>query len=333
MQKSIRTAIGEQVSFGMRIFLFLAGCSVLVSPLCAQDIPPYVPVNPILQSRSALYAQPHVAAGAGWQVRTVADYTNAVETTRSPDGREYILDAELLQVDLWLTRDVSPTVFVIGNVALRSGHAGHLDGFLNWYHDVIGLRVPARNRRTENRFTWDFELDGETVVRDRAAFLGDARVGAGVRLGNRVQAVATVTLPTATTGSDGWSRKTVGTSLAVTSRAVQSARIALDVGASVGYTPTHGRLAGYQRSVFGGGVMAGRWRFAGRQAVFATLWGQTPSWRDTGFATMDRAEITLDFGALIQVGGGFPELQLGLTEDLLPKGPAVDIGFKIGARW
>ncbi len=317
----------------MRIFLFLAGCSVFVSPLIAQDIPAYVPVNPVLQSRSALYAQPHVGTAEGWKFRTVADYANAVETTKSGDGRDYVLDAELLQVDLWLTRDVSPKVFVLGNVALRSGHAGYLDGFLNWYHDVIGLRVPARNRRTENRFTWEFELGGETVVRDRSAFVGDARLGAGVRLGDRVQAIATVTLPTATTGSDGWSRKTVGTSLAISARAVRSTRVALDLGASLGYTPTHGDLARYQQSVFGGGMVAGRWRFAGRQAVFATLWGQTPNWRDTGFDTMDRAEVTLDFGALLQVGGGFPELQLGLTEDLLPRGPAVDIGFKIGARW
>lgn len=333
MPESIRATIGEQVSLGMRIFLFLAGYGVLVSPLGAQDIPPYVPVNPVLQSRSALYAQPHAGTAKGWQVRTITDYTNAVETSTSRDGRDYVLDAELLQVDLWLTRDVSSKVFVIGNVALRSGHAGYLDGFLNWYHDVIGLRVPARNRRTENRFTWEFELDRETIVRERGAFIGDARLGGGVRIGERVQAIATVTLPTATTGSEGWSRKTVGTSLAISVRAVQSARVALDLGASVGYTPTHGDLARYQRSGFGGGMVAGRWRFAGRQAVFATLWGQTPNWRDTGFGAMDRAEATLDFGALLQVGGGFPEIQLGLTEDLLPRGPAVDIGFKIGARW
>ncbi len=292
-----------------------------------------MPVNPVLQSRSALYAQPFVGAAEGWKFRFVTDYTNAVESTPSSDGREFVLDAELLQFDLWLTRDVSPKVFVVGNVALRSGHAGYLDGFLNWYHDVIGLRVPARNRRTENRFNWEFELDGETIVRERAAFIGDVRLGGGVRLGDRVQVIATVTLPTATTGSEGWTRKTVGTSLAISARAVQSARVALDLGASVGYTPAHGNLARYQRSVFGGGMVAGRWRFAGRQAVFATLWGQTPNWRDTGFDTMDRAEVTLDFGALLQVGGGLPEIQLGLTEDLLPRGPAVDIGFKIGARW
>lgn len=318
---------------GMRIPIILACCSVLGSPLIAQDIPPYVPVNPVLQSRSALFAQPFIGAGDGWMVRVVTDYTNAVESTPSSDGREFVLDAELLQFDLWLTRDVSPNVFVIGNVALRSGHAGYLDGFLNWYHDVIGLRVPARNRRTENRFDWEFELDGETIVRERAAFIGDARLGGGVRLGDRVQVIATVTLPTATTGSEGWSRNAVGTSLAISGRAVQSARVALDLGASVGHTPTHGDLARYQRSVFGGGMVAGRWRFAGRQAVFATLWGQTPNWHDTGFDTMDRAEVTLEFGALLQVGGGFPEIQLGLTEDLLPRGPAVDIGFKIGARW
>ncbi len=316
----------------MQKYLLLTGW-IIVAPLSAQDIPQYVPINPVLQSRSALYAQPHIGPADGWQFRVVTDYTNAVETAVSSDRREFALDAELLQVDLWMTRDVSPKVFVIGNIALRSGHAGHLDGFLNWYHDVIGLRVPARNRRTENRFTWEFELDDAQITRARAAFLGDARIGAGVRLGDRVQLTGTITLPTSTTGRAGWGRKTVGTSLAASARAVESSRIALDVSGTVGYTPTQGDLSRYQQSVFGGGMLAGRWRFAGRQAVFATLWGQTAAWHDTGFATMDRAEVTLDFGALLQVGGGFPELQLGLTEDLLPSGPAVDIGFKIGARW
>lgn len=306
----------------------------MAAPLDAQDIPPHVPVNPVLASRSALYAQPFISPRARWLSRIVIDYSNAVEPGSATDGRAYVFDAETMQVDLWLGRDVSPTVFVYGNVALRGGYAGHLDGFLNWYHDVIGLPVPARNQRPENQFGWEFELGGDSIVRERpGTFLGDLRLGAGVRLSPTVQAVATVTLPSATTHAEGWSRGTIGSALAVTARTVQTSRVSLDVGVSAGWTPAHGDLSAYQRTLFVGALVAGRWRFAGKQAVFSTVWVQSPNWKDTGFQALGRAEVTLDFGGLFTVGQGWPEIQVGLTEDLLPSGPSVDAGFKLGIRW
>ena len=306
----------------------------MTGPLGAQDIPPYVPVNPALASRSALYAQPFVLPRDGWQPRLVIDYSNAVEAVAARDGRTYAFDAETMQVDLWLGRDMSRSVFAFGNVALRGGYDGFLDGFLNWYHDVIGLRVPARNRRTRNQFGWEFPLGGDSIVRERpGTFLGDLRLGGGARLSSRVQITATMTLPTATTRADGWARGTVGTALAVTARAAQTSRVSVDVGVSSGWTPTHGDLREFQRTVFVGALVAGRWRFAGRQAVFSTLWVQSPNWKDTGFRALDRAEVTLDLGGLFSVRQGWPEIQVGLTEDLLPSGPSVDAGFKLGIRW
>lgn len=315
----------------MRIIPVLALLASAPS-LAAQDLPPYVPSNPALTSRSALYAQPIVPQGRGWRVRTVVDYANAVEVTKSPNGRDYVFDAETLEGDIWVTHDLSPSVFVIGNLAVRGGYAGFLDGFLNWYHDLIGLKVPARNQRTENRFTWKFELpDGQVVNRPRpGTFIGDARLGAGLHFGHS-QLVAALTLPTA--GADGWGRDVVGTSLALTSRLVDNSRFVVEGGATAGWTPTTGALAKYQRSSFVGGQLASRWRFSGRQALFATLWLQSPNWKDTGFTAIDDAEVTLDVGGLIKFGKHWPELQVGITEDLLPRGPAVDAGFKLGVRW
>lgn len=306
----------------------------IAAPLAGQDVPPYVPVNPALASRSALYAQPFVSPSGGWHHRIVIDYSNAVEAVIARDARTYAFDAETMQVDFWLARDVSRSAFVFGNVALRGGYDGFLDGFLNWYHDVIGLRVPARNRRAPNQFAWEFELGGDSIVREQpGTFIGDLRLGGGVRLSERAQAVATVTLPTATTSAAGWSRGTVGATLAMTARALQSSRLLLDVGISGGWTPTHGDLEAYQRTTFIGGLVAGRWRFAGKQAVFSTIWVQSPNWKNTGFRALDRAEVTLDFGGLFTLGQGWPELQVGMTEDLLPSGPSVDAGFKLGVRW
>jgi hypothetical protein len=125
----------------------------------------------------------------------------------------------------------------------------------------------------------------------------------------------------------------VGASLAVAVNVVRNDRIVFDGGLTTGWTPTTGALAKYQRSSFLGGLGAFRWRFAGRQAVFGTLWIQSPNWHDTGFDALDRKEGTLDFGFLLRPGRRWPELQLGMTEDILPSGPAIDAGFKIGVRW
>lgn len=315
----------------MRILPILAllGCA---STAAAQELPPYVASNPALTSRSALYAQPMVRPSHGWQVRTVIDYANAVEVTKSTDRRDYVFDAETLEGDIWITHDLSPKTFLVGDIAIRGGYDGFLDGFLNWYHDFIGLKVPARNARTENRYTWAFTLpNGQTVSRTRpGTFIGDVRLGAGLRFG-KSQLVAAVTLPTA--GAEGWGREVVGSSLALTTRLADNSRFVVEGGATAGYTPTQGALAAFQRKTFVGGQLASRWRFSGRQALFATLWMQSPSWQNTGFGALDDAEVTLDFGGLIKLGQHWPEIQVGMTEDLVPRGPAVDAGFKLGVRW
>ena len=309
--------------------------ALLLAPAwaAAQSLPAYVPVTPVLASRSALYAQPVVPRHDGWRIAVVADYTNAIEQTTAVDRREFLLDAELLQVDLWLVRDLSPEWFVTANVAMRSAHDGMLDSFLNWYHDLIGLKVPARNRRPIDTYGWTVELHELDLDTAReSAFRGDARLGVGHRIGP-AQLVASITLPTATASGEHWSRGTVGTALAGTARFVDNSRVILEAGLTAGHTPSHGELAAYQREWFVGGQAGFRWRVIGRQALFATLFAQSASWRDTGFAAMDDPEFTIDFGGLIRLGRNWPALQLGMTEDLLPRGPAVDAGFKVGVHW
>ena len=300
----------------------------------AQDLPPYVPANPLLESRSALYAQPFVPVTKGWQLRVLLDYYNAVEVSQSPSPqRQTLFDAEVMQADLWVTHDLSPRVFLIGNLPLRGGYSGFLDGFLIWYHNALGLRVPARDELPRNTFQWRFTLPDTTVNRERpGTFLGDVRVGAGLRFG-RLEVIGTVTAPTATLGQDGWTRRVVGTSLAVTSELVQSSRFLVDASASAGFTPTNGALAKYQRNTFASGFVTTRWRFGGQQAVFGGVWAQSSNWKGTGFNAVDDAEVIADFGFLLHLGRHWPELQLGMTQDLVPKGPAMDVGFTIGVRW
>ena len=301
----------------------------------AQDVPPYVPANPVLASRSALYAQPFISRHEGWQLRYVADYYNAVEVSQSADAvlRQTIFDAEVLQGDFWATRDISPRVFVIANLPVRGGYDGVLDGFLNWYHKTIKLAVPARDQLPTNVFQWSFVLPDSTVNRTKpGTFVGDVRAGVGVRMG-RSELIGTVTLPTATLGDDGWTRHVVGTSIAITTEVVRTSRLVLDAGGSAGFTPTQGALSKYQRSAFVSGLVSTRWQFLGRQSLFGTAWAQSGNWHGTGFAAVDDPVVSLDFGFLLRPWMRGPEVQLGMTQDLAPHGPAMDVGFVLGVRW
>lgn len=313
---------------------------LLATTLSAQEIPPYVPANPMLASRSPLYAQPTISTGDGWQVRVLMDYSNAIESDRVGVRcgificeNRYLLDAELLDLGLWVTRNLSSRAFVLANVSVRGGYDGVFDGFLDWFHDATGTAVTARGERPSNTFGFELELPDATVIQNRpGTFLGDVRLGGGYRLG-AVQLLATVTLPTTTTDQDNWGREVVSGALHATANVVRTDRILLDAGLAVGATPTTGPLARFQHSTFVGGMAAARWRFSGRQAVFATVWSQSPNWHDTGFDGLDRAEVTIDFGGQFRFARNWPELQLGLTEDLSPSGPAVDVGAKIGVKW
>jgi hypothetical protein len=310
--------------------------AALLAPgaLVAQALPHYVPINPVLASRSAIYAQPVIPAGDGWRTSITMDYSNAIETGLTSNRREYLFDAELMHVDLWLTRDLGPEWFATGNLALRSAHDGFLDSFLNWYHELIQLPVPARNRRPIDTYGWTGTLpNGQAFdIARPAPFAGDLRLGVGRRLGAG-QVVASVTLPTATSSVDEWSRNTIGTTASASFRVLSNSRVLLELGANVGYTPTHGELAEYQRTFFVGATTGFRWRVIRQQAVFATLLVQSANYQNTGFAALDDPEVTLDFGGLLQLKEGWPALQVGMTEDLLPRGPSVDAGFRLGLHW
>ncbi len=310
------------------LLLLVVGAGVAA----AQDLPIHSPVSPVVVSRSALYGQPLMAPTGGWQVRTMVDYSSVVDFSATRT-RELVLDAELLTADLWVIRDLSPTRFVLANIAIRGAYDGHFDETINTFHRLTGLRVPARDRLPINRYDWHAELPDTFVVRDRpGTFVGDLRLGAGWRIG-RSQVVASLTLPTATAGVPGWSRGSIGTAVAVTSSLFEHGRWQIQGGLSAGWTPATGELARYQRENFLAAMSGVRLRVGERQALYSTVWFHQGPWRDTGLKTMDHPDFTIDFGALLRPWQGSPEFQISMTEDLYPNGPAIDVGLRLGIRW
>lgn len=299
----------------------------------AQGLPAYAPINPTTTSRSALYFQPYEAPAPRWRTTLQFDWSSLVEISR-PRQDQFILDAEVLRLDVTMVKDYGEGTFVLVGAGLHSATGGVMDGFYDWYHDLTGLRVPAREARPRNAFAYGGGFpDGTVRTWDQASlYLGDLRLGLGVRNTPAIQTLVYLTIPTTTAGR-GYQRGVVSANAILTGRSQLSGRFGWEGSAGFGWTPRHGELDAYQKTAFWAASSGLRFRFWGQQAMFFNGFYQTAGYRDTDLEPFDRAELTGDMGFLLRPGRGAPELILALTEDLKPSGPAVDATFRIGLRW
>jgi hypothetical protein len=299
-------------------------------PARAQGLPAYRPVNPVADSRTALGFEPYRTPGPGrWSGTLALDYASAIEHAFKP-GARYDLDSEILRLRLSVARAVGARGFVELDAGVGAGYPGFLDGFLEWYHGLIGITLRDRERRPHNAFLYQLELpDGQLLTRrSTGVFLGDVRLSAGMRHGRHLQTVATLTLPTSTAPA-GYGRGVVAGGVVTTVRAPLAGPLVYEGSLGVGYTPRYGDLTRYQRTTFLSGSSGLRWRFWGRQSIYANLFVHSPYYHDTTIAALDRRELSLDFGWILATRAG-REWRLGLTEDLEPSGPGIDLVFRLG---
>lgn len=298
----------------------------------AQSLPQYAPINPVAASRSGLYFQPYRTPRLGHlSLELRLDYASAIEYNIPSPRPSYLLDGEFLRLELAAARDLSPKLFLLGSVSANGAYGGFLDGFLNWYHNLLGFRLPERDARPKDVFAYQLALaNGVTLDRSPSdLFLGDIRVGAGYRYGPWLQTALSVTLPTSS-GPDGYGRGTASVNALNTLHARLSGRFVYEGSLGFGWTPTHGELSPYQRTLFASGTSGLRFRFWGRQSLFLNVFYHSAYYHETTLPALDRSELSLDFGWLLATKSG-REWKIGMTEDLQPSGPAIDIVFRFGA--
>ena len=299
----------------------------------AQGLPAFAPINPVAAGRTPLSFEPFRPYRQGsWGLTAALSYASTIETNDISTAT-YLLDSELLRVRFGVSRDLSPRTFVLADAELLGAYSGFLDGFLDWYHGLLGISIPERDRRPHDEFDYFVDLHGEAPLRGRPdnAFLGDMRVGMGVRLTPAVQSVAVVTLPTST-GPEGYGRGVMTAGLLNTAHLPLSSRLVGEGSLGLGFAPTHGVLAESQHELLASGSVGARFRLFGTQSVFGNLFYHTPYYHDTELPSLDRYDLALDFGAIIGSGPGH-EWRIGMTEDLKPSGPAVDLIFQFGGKF
>lgn len=334
---------GSKLSGGERLCQPALSCGVpyltllvlLLVPeaVTAQGLPAYRPINPVAASRSGISFEPYRTPSAGrWVAAVGLEYASTIEYNVIPRA-SFLLDSELLRIRAGVSRDLTPRTFLLAEAELLGAYDGMLDGFLEWYHELLGIDIPERERRPRNDFLYAVDLaGGGPVIREPGdIFLGDLRLGIGVRTASRVQSVLALTLPTST-GPEGYGRGVVSASLLNTARLPLTPRLLFEVSLSAGYTPSHGALAEWQRELFLAGSSGLRWGFWGRQSLYGNLFLHSPYFDGTTLPSLDRRELSLDFGWML-AGEGGRELRIGVTEDLEPAGPAVDLVLRLGATF
>jgi len=323
-------AISYQLSV---VWLWAMGYGLWVAPKAVegQGLPPYAPINPVAASRSGLVTQPYVDPGRKWRLTVLTDYSSIIEYVAGSDV-SFLLDAEVLRTQLSVTRNVGKG-FLLAQASFNGAYSGFLDGFLDWYHDLLGIHLKARELRPKNQFAYDLELAGSRSYHygPSRGFVGDLRVGGGLRHSTHWQSAISLTLPTGNSPA-GFRRGTLSANATTTLRSTPGKALVYEGTLSVGYTPTHGELADLQHSTFLMVTQGLRLRIAGPLSAYGNLIYHSAYYQDTGARALDRRELTADLGGMLRFRRG-PEWIFGLTEDLEPSGPAVDVTFRFGARW
>jgi hypothetical protein len=299
-------------------------------PGLAQGLPAFAPLNPVASSRSGLYFQPFRDPAPGrWTTAIALDYASVIEYNRQ-DEADYVLDSEILRVSFGATRDIGQRTFLELSAGVGGAYAGFLDGFLDWYHGTLGIRISERERRPQDHFLYTITMsDGRRINRTRRdLFLGDVSVGIGFRFNPRIQTLLSLTLPTST-GPAGYGKGVPSFALLNTVRAPVTHRIVYEGSLGVGATPTHGPMADVQQTAFLALSSGFRHRIWGSQSLYAQVFYHSPYYHKTGLPALDRRELSLDFGWILRTSGS-EEWRMGLTEDLEPGGPGVDLVFRMG---
>ncbi len=329
--KGMPAYLGQVIRLSIMVSVQLS-LMLLASPRAgeAQGLPAYAPLNPVATSRSGVYFQPfHGSTGKRWSAAADLDYASVIEYNRL-DQADYVLDSEILRAAFTAHRDLGSQTFVLLSGSLGGAYSGFLDGFLDWYHGTLGIRVSERENRPQDRFLYTIAVpDGPTVTRSRnALFLGDVSVGFGRRHSSQLQSVLSLTLPTST-GPDGYGKGVPSLALLNTVQAPVTPTLHYEGSLGLGFTPRHGTLSSLQRTTFLALSSGFRHRVWGTHSLFVNLFYHSPYYERTTLPALDRRELSLDFGWILATRNG-GEWRLGLTEDLEPGGPGVDLVFRVG---
>jgi hypothetical protein len=284
-------------------------------------------------SRSGLYSQPFVPVGTGWRHHITLDYGSSAEWEKSFTGASYVLDAELMRVQLLAQHDISSTSFFQIGLDLNGVFNGFADSAFDWYHSTIGVTFKGRENRPTNAFGYSMSLPGGvSFQRERPDFfLGDVVLGYGVRHGARNQTTLSISLPTSTAPA-GYARETFSIAAIHTLRTEPARRFSFEFTGGLGYTPATGDLSSIQREVFNSASGLVRLRLSSRNSIYGNLFTHSAVYNGTMLPELENREVTGGLGWIGHTKTG-RTWRIGFMEDFGPHDAGLDLILRFGVTW
>lgn len=296
------------------------------------QMPSFQSLNPSMVSRSGLMTRPYVLPRPGWSVLVTTSYANVIEHDFNAESR-HLLDAEVARAEVEVRRDLSSRVWIGGAVGALSSFAGRFDGFLDWYHDLIGFPMWERDLRPSNTYADTLVIANRTVRGSSSGgtALSDVRLEGGYRWSPDLQTVVSLTVPTAPS-SNLDHRGVVTASVIQTLRGRLGERMVMEFSGGGGYSARTGAMSEMQRRWHAGGSFSTRLRLTGGHALYGIVFYHSAPYFETGLRTQDSGELSTDFGYIFRTRDG-REVRIGMTEDIYRLDHGVDVGLRVSVMW
>lgn len=329
---TVAPAMPRAVTREVRVLNAILDAGLPAADMLLGEMPAFSSLNPSMVSRSGVMAYPYKLPSPGWKMVVQTSYASIIEYDHN-DRSRHLLDAEIARAEVALRKDIGRTVWLGGALGASSASSGQFDGFLDWYHDMIGFPMHERNIRPSNQFADTLVIKGKQI-RARSTgrvSISDVRMEGGYRWSPDLQTVMSVTLPTAPSSSLDH-RGVVTVSLSQTLRGRFGDRVVMEFSGGGSYAPRTGPMSEMQRRWNAGGTFATRIRMTGGHSVYGIVFYHSAPYFNTGLATQDSGELTADFGYIFRSRSG-REVRLGLTEDIYRLDQGIDVGVRLSVVW
>jgi hypothetical protein len=273
-----------------------------------------------------------------WEITLAAEYSSTYFNFRNPSW-DLVIDMEMLVADLSLVYGSTDNVAFRLNLPLISMQDGFLDGFLQNYHDFLGVSNYNREDRPKDDFEYRVTKDGEIWLRGEAGGLqmGEAKISTQFSLPSMTLAgrdlagslLLTLKIPTGDADKGlGSGRFDVGVFLPVHWKGTRWSTYMMPGSIWVGDPETidAGVSARNSLSLLAGAAFA----YSDKWCWLAQLNYYSSPFEKTGLDELDKGTLELVFGVRRKVSRKlFWEFAFG--EDLTYSVP--DFNLRLGATW
>jgi Protein of unknown function (DUF3187) len=314
----------------LALALFVAGAAS-AAPFTATD------QNPLLTGLDvANLVSARFPAGGSTSVSTTLNWSNA-SSIQHAEGEELLIDVESREIRFSLEHSISDVVAIRVQIPYRSYSGGHLDGFIENWHNTLNLPNGDRPTLPQDDVNIRYERHSESRLSlgQKHSGLGDVSLATGYQLNassrQATSAWLSVKIPT------GDSSLLLGngalvTMLSIAHEQALSSRWTAYGQLSTTYASEGDLLSNQQRKWLASGMLAVDYCYSQTLRLTLQLDGHTAAFDDSNLELLGDVWI-------LTVGGEYRwpsqwRLQVGVGEDIkVDASPDVNFAMSLSKQW